>query len=93
MEEQSRTQIEELVRQAMLAFYDESAKAEAASRVDVDYVTQKGGGHKMMVFAPDHEFEEERPVWADFGELTLHLEPEKVGVSSYHVVVTICKSG
>lgn len=93
MEAETRKRIEQLVRQATLAFYDESTKAEMDSRVDVDYLTREDDGHKVMVFAPSHEYEHERSVWAEIGEVTVDLEPEKVGLSSYHVHVEITDSG
>ncbi len=89
MGEDTRTRIEDLVRKATIAFYDESMKDEMASSVDVDYVTEEEDGHKVMVFAESHEFEQERPVWAEIGDLTIELEPQKVGLSSYHVHVEI----
>lgn len=93
MGEISRDRIEELVRRATLGFYDESTRSEMASDVDVDYVTPEGDGHKVMVFAQSHEYENERPVWAEIGALTVDLVPEKVGSSSYHVHVEITDSG
>lgn len=89
----SRAEVEDLVRQATRAFYDESMKPEVASSIEVDYVTREGDGHKVMVFAQSHEFERERPVWAEIGEVTVDLDPEKVGESSYHVYVEITESG
>ena len=89
MGEPSRERIEDLVRQATLAFYDESTSAELAERVDVDYLTQDGDKHRVMVFAESHEYEHERPVWAEIGDVRIDLEPEQVGVSSYHVHVTL----
>lgn len=93
MAEETRERIEELVREVTLAFYDESTRAEMASSVDVDYLTQEADGHKVMVFAQSHEYEHERPVWAEIDDLTIDLEPEKVGYSSYHVYVEIAESG
>lgn len=94
MEEGTREWIEDLVRRATLGFYDGSERDELASSVEVDYVTRAGEGHKVMVFAPSHEYENERPVWAEIGEdVTVDLEPEKVGESSYHVQVEITESG
>ena len=88
-----RDRIEDLVRKATLAFYDDARRAEMSSDIDVDYLTQDGDGHKLMVFAQSHEYEHEREVWAEVGDLTIDLEPEKVGSSSYHVHVTITNSG
>jgi len=90
---ETRKRIEELVRKATLAFYDDSTRAEMASSIDVDYLTQEGDGHKVIVFAESHEYEHERPVWAEIGDLTIDLEPEKVGLSSYHVYVEITGMG
>ena len=89
MGEEARKRIEDLVRKATVAFYDDANRSELASSIEVDYVTPEPDGHKVMVFAPDHEFEHERPVWAEMDELTLDLKPEKVGMSSYHVHVQI----
>lgn len=91
MEALPRDRIEQLVRRATIAFYDDSTRGEMASRVDIDYLTPEGDGHKVMVFAPDHEYENERPVWAEIDELTIDLEPEKVGMASYHVIVGISR--
>ena len=88
----SRERVEELVKQATLAFYDESTKAELASSIQVDYLTQENNGHKVMVFAESHEYENERPVWAEIDDVIIDLEPEKVGLSSYHVHVEITES-
>lgn len=93
MEELSLARIEELVRRATLAFYEDSTRADQVSDIEVDYVTKEGDGHKVMVFAQSHEYEQERPVFAEIGELTVDLEPEKVGISSYHVYVEITESG
>lgn len=93
MEDQTRERIEDLVRRATLGFYNESVRDEMASSVEVDYVTREGEAHKVMVFAQSHEYEHERPVWAELGDLTIDLEPEKVGTSSYHVLVEITESG
>jgi len=93
MGEDERTRIEDLVRTATLAFYDESTRAEMAASVDVDYITQAGSGHKVMIFAQSHEFEHERPVRAEMGDLVIDLDPEKVGLSSYHVHVELTERG
>lgn len=93
MEDETRERIEDLVRRATLGFYDESERDEMASSVEVDYVTREKQAHKVMVFAQSHEYENERPVWAEIGDLTIDLEPEKVGAASYHVQVEITESG
>ena len=92
MGEVSRSRIEDLVRRATLAFYDDSTRAEMDSQIQVDYLTREADGHKVMVFAPSHEFQEERPVFAEIGEVTVDLRPENVGTSSYHVHVVISES-
>lgn len=92
MEEDERNRLVDLVRSATQAFYDQPVGGETKSSVEVDYLSEEGAGHKVMVFAPSHEFENERPVWAEIGDLSIHLDPEKVGYSSYHVHVDISDS-
>ena len=92
MGEETRERIENLVRKSTLAFYDESMRAEMASTIEVDYLTQVEDGHKMTIFAQSHEYENERPVWAVIEGLTIDLEPKKVDLSSYHVTVEISET-
>ena len=62
------------------------------SSIEVDYLTQVEDGHRVMIFAQSHEYENERPVWAVIEDLTIDLEPEKIGLSSYHVTVEITET-
>ena len=92
MDEESRTRIEGLVRKATVAFYDDSSSAEMESSVEVEYLTREGLDHTVEVVAPSHEYDNERPVWVDIDEVTLDIEPEKVGESRYRLRVTVTES-